>query len=247
MQIARNFEDLKKIRSEMDGKLAFVPTMGALHAGHLALVECAGELAENVAVSIFVNPTQFGAGEDFERYPRDYDSDIAKLAKLVNVVYLPSVDDIYPDGAKVHLKAGREAEGLEGAHRPGHFDGVVSVVGRLFKQVQPDVAVFGEKDYQQLMVIKEMNFEPEIIGVPTLREAGGLAMSSRNVYLSDAEREIAPNLYEVISSGKTTQEMQDELENAGFKVEYVAERWGRILVAVKLGNTRLIDNVPLKS
>lgn len=235
----------------MKHKIALVPTMGALHEGHLQLGHIAREKAENVIYSIFVNPTQFAPNEDFNQYPRDVEKDIAKLEDLADHIYTPSIEDIYPNGAEVTLKAGSAAQGLESVSRPHFFDGVVTVVSKLFEHTKPDVAIFGEKDYQQLMVLKEMGFkdadtgnEIEIIGAPTIREPDGLAMSSRNAYLSLAERQIAPKLYQTISSDMSIEEMKQKLTLLGFKIDYIEQRWNRTLAAVWLGKTRLIDNCP---
>ncbi len=258
MQVLHDFPELKSARAKITGKLGFVPTMGALHAGHLALVKEGRKFADKVMVSIFVNPTQFGANEDLAKYPRDIAADLQKLKGLADYVYVPRVGDIYPNGEKITVKAGAAAEGLESDFRPGHFDGVATVVSILFAQVKPDIAVFGEKDFQQLMVIRELGSEVEILSLPTIREADGLAMSSRNVYLSAEERKIAPLLYsslrtaaEAIHIGaglprsSRNDEIRGKLEEKGFKVQYIAECWGRRLAAVYLGNTRLIDNVAL--
>jgi len=271
MQILRSYPELKTCRTQITGKLGLVPTMGALHEGHLALVRKMRELADAVMVSIFVNPTQFGPSEDFNKYPRNIESDLEKLEGLADYVYLPQVKDIYPNGEKMTVKAGEAAQGLESDFRPGHFDGVATVVSILFDQTKPDLAIFGEKDYQQLMVIKELNSSVGILGLPTIREPDGLALSSRNVYLSAEERKVAPLLYKTLteirhpgpvpgsgssstdsgSSAKIPAQGRDDairkLEAAGFKVQYVAEHWGRLLVAVYLGKTRLIDNIPLNN
>ena len=194
---------------------ALVPTMGALHAGHLALVDRAHELADEVVVSIFVNPTQFGAGEDFDRYPRTLEADRELLAGRAQV-FAPAVDDVYPpDNPPAVISAGPLGAMWEGASRPGHFDGVLTVVNRLFELVRPDVAVFGEKDWQQLALIRAMAAERhphiQIVGVPTVRDADGLALSSRNRYLSPAERETAAlipaALRDIAASGGTDESL----------------------------------------
>lgn len=247
-------------------KTALVPTMGALHEGHISLGKIARQHAEKVVYSIFVNPTQFGAGEDFDKYPRNIEADKKKLQGIADEIFIPSVDEIYPNGLEISCKAGENAKGLDGDFRPQHFDGVVTVVSRLFELIKPDIAIFGEKDYQQLMVIREIfsqkaessklqaekksspltaHCSPTIIGAPIMREADGLAMSSRNVYLSEDERLIAPKLYEVISSGITIPEMDARLRVLGFRIDYIAKRWNRILVAAWLGKTRLIDNIAI--
>jgi len=207
MIVVRNKIDLQKKISEwkaMDLKVGFVPTMGALHEGHLSLMKIAKSNADRCVVSIFVNPTQFAPHEDFDKYPRDEKRDLDLLRSVnVDLVYLPSVADIYPNGPAADLKAGPAAQGLETLIRPGHFDGVVSVVARLFAQVGPDIAIFGEKDFQQLQVIREMAQDKklpiEIIPGPIARDEFGLALSSRNAYLSPEELKIARRLNVILS------------------------------------------------
>ena len=253
--------------------IAFVPTMGALHEGHLALVEAAKREAKRVVVSIFVNPTQFAPHEDFSRYPRPLEKDLALLQRVgVDVAWLPSVTTMYPDRAHATIHIDGISEILEGAFRPGHFDGVATVVSRLFSQVTPNIAVFGEKDYQQLCLIKRlvkiMHPDIQVLGVPTVRETDGLAMSSRNQYLSETERAIAPHLYAALQAATTRikageavagvlNEAKTNIIAAGFRsVDYIAlatedtceplTRYvspARLLAAVHLGTTRLIDNV----
>ena len=253
--------------------IAFVPTMGALHEGHLALVEAAKREAKRVVVSIFVNPTQFAPHEDFSRYPRPLEKDLALLQRVgADAAWLPSVTTMYPDGAHATIHIDGISEILEGAFRPGHFDGVATVVSRLFSQVTPNIAVFGEKDYQQLCLIKRlvkiMHPDIQVLGVPTVRETDGLAMSSRNQYLSETERAIAPHLYAALQAATTRikageavagvlNEAKTNIIAAGFRsVDYIAlvgkdaceplTRYtspARLLAAVHLGTTRLIDNV----
>lgn len=254
-------------------RLAFVPTMGNLHAGHLQLVSEARKQADHVVVSIFVNPTQFGAGEDFETYPRTERKDQEKLeAAGADLLFLPSVSEMYASDAKTIVSVAGLSELHCGASRPGHFNGVATVVCKLFNLVQPDIALFGLKDFQQLAVIRTMvrdlNFPVEIVGVDTVREPSGLAMSSRNGYLSSEEIKAAPKLYEslcvardAVLAGK--QPYADieirailSLQEVGFQPDYFsicrssdlkkAEAGDKdlvILVAAKLGSTRLIDNV----
>ncbi|MBK8176429.1 MAG: pantoate--beta-alanine ligase [Rhodospirillales bacterium] len=257
-------------------RVALVPTMGALHEGHLTLVRHAATLADRVCVSLFVNPTQFGPNEDYTIYPRNEAADAAKLAELgcAHLLFAPSVEEMYPDGAMTRISVPGLGDLLEGEFRPGFFTGVATVVGKLLVQVLPDVAVFGEKDYQQLLVVRRLALDlclPTVIeGVPTAREADGLARSSRNAYLSAEERAIAPALNQIlqtvargVAAGSDAIELGDwgeaELLRAGFaSVDYVTVRdaetlasWqdparpGRVLAAARLGTTRLIDNVPV--
>jgi len=256
-------------------RVALVPTMGALHAGHLALVARGRALAPRVVASLFVNPTQFAPHEDFTRYPRDEAADAAKLAAArCDLLFAPAVGEMYPDGFSTTVTAGPVAEGLCGRFRPGHFAGVATVVTKLLLQSGVDVACFGEKDWQQLQVIRrvvrDLDIPVRIEGVATVREADGLALSSRNFYLSPAERVIAPALQRVLAA--TAQRIaagvaieaalaqgSDELVAAGFtRIDYLEaceaeslkplarlDRPARLLAAVWLGRTRLIDNVAL--
>ncbi len=244
-----------------DGQsIAFVPTMGALHVGHLSLIETARLEADAVIVSIFVNPTQFAPHEDFGSYPRDETKDLDMLRQSnVDLVFLPTSKEIYPDGFGSHFSPGASAAGLESDFRPHFFGGVVNVVSRLFQIVRPDVAVFGEKDYQQLQVISEMvdtyNLSLRVVGSATVRDEYGLALSSRNSYLSPNELIVARQLNRVlveaadaIRSGDSADELCAEakknLLSRGFdRVDYVKVRWGRILAAAWVGRTRLIDNM----
>jgi pantoate--beta-alanine ligase len=254
--------------------VALVPTMGALHEGHLSLVALAKSKGDRVAVSIFVNPIQFGPREDFGRYPRDEQGDVEKLGKAgADLMFAPDVGEMYPQGFSTQVKVGDLTEDLCGAARPNHFDGVATVVAKLLLQCAPDLAIFGEKDYQQLLVIKrlvrDLNIPVEIVGAPIVREQDGLALSSRNVYLSASERQIAPLLYRTISEvaadlakGRGCDDAvvaaRFKLDAAGFRVDYVAVRdpdtlkplsgpvkRARVLAAAHLGKTRLIDNVPV--
>lgn len=257
-------------------RIGFVPTMGYLHEGHLALVRRAMELADRVVVSIFVNPTQFGPREDFDRYPRDEEGDLAKLQAVgAHLAYLPTPATMYAPDHATWVTVERLSEGLCSVTRPHFFRGVATVVAKLFNRVQPDVAVFGEKDYQQLLVVRRMvadlDMPVEIVGHPTVREPDGLAMSSRNAYLSPEERRIAPRLYRILTDtvarltagrrvADALAEAERELRAAGFSaIDYIelrdaatlqpltqlTERPARLLAAVYLGKTRLIDNVPV--
>lgn len=196
LQIARTRNDLNKIKNSWNGaSIAFVPTMGALHDGHLSLVTMALENADKAVVSIFVNPAQFAPNEDLAAYPRTEEADLEKLRTLgAHLAYLPGVAELYPDGVVSDRKAGPAAGGLESDFRPHFFDGVVSAVARLFDHVRPDISIFGEKDYQQLQVVKEAFPDMRILGAPTGRDAHGLALSSRNVYLSAEQLQIARRL-----------------------------------------------------
>lgn len=258
--------------------VALVPTMGALHAGHLELVRLAGRKAERVVVSIFVNPAQFGPAEDFASYPRTFDSDLHALSKLnVDLVWAPDAGVMYPPGftTKV-LPQGPASAGLEDAYRPHFFGGVATVVSKLLLQVAPDYALFGEKDYQQLKVVtqmaKDLDIPVKIIGAATIREADGLALSSRNAYLSQQERGVAPVLHRVLSrsaaciaNGHPLEQVlaagRTEIKQAGFVLDYLEARHAetlapvtslkngpiRLLVAARIGKTRLIDNLGVKA
>ncbi|RDS78858.1 pantoate--beta-alanine ligase [Dyella monticola] len=255
--------------------IGFVPTMGNLHAGHHSLVKLARARADRVVASVFVNPTQFGPNEDFERYPRTLAQDQAGLAESgCDVLFAPDVSAVYPFGAdkSVSLHVPELTETLEGAHRLGHFDGVATVVCKLFNLVQPDIAIFGQKDFQQLKVIERMvrdlSLPVKVMSGPTLRAEDGLALSSRNQYLSDADRALAPQIYEILQQMRdliakgharkvVEQAAASKLERAGFVPDYAAirraedlsepgesEQEGLVaLVAARLGSTRLIDNL----
>jgi pantoate--beta-alanine ligase len=273
VQIVRTSEELARARSALTGTIALVPTMGALHAGHMALIEEAKQRADKVVASIFVNPTQFGAGEDLDRYPRREEQDARMLEQAgCDLLWLPSVADIYPQGFATTVHVGGISDRWEGEARPGHFDGVATVVAKLLLSVRPDVALFGEKDFQQLAVIRRMvadlNIPVSIIGVATVREPDGLALSSRNAYLSPDERRRAIALptalaeaREALLSGATAaaalRGAKQALIDAGFlKVDYLAlvdaatleplDQPGgemRLIAAATIGTTRLIDNL----
>ena len=257
-------------------RIALVPTMGALHQGHLSLAALAKKQADRAVVSIFVNPIQFGPREDFNLYPRDEAGDLQKLAGAgADLVFAPDPGEMYPPGFSTRVNVGDLTEDLCGAARPNHFDGVATVVTKLLLQCAPDIAIFGEKDYQQLLVIKllvrDLNIPVEIVGAPIVRESDGLALSSRNAYLSPAERKIAPLLHRTIveiaadlANGRGADDAAEaarfKLEAAGFRVNYVAVRHpdtlnplhgpvkqARVLAAAFLGKTRLIDNVPVRA
>ncbi|TWI40812.1 pantoate--beta-alanine ligase [Mesorhizobium tianshanense] len=256
--------------------VAMVPTMGALHDGHISLVRIALEKADRCVVSIFLNPTQFAPSEDLDKYPRQLARDLDRLAEAgAELAFTPDVTEMYPTGFATRISVGGPAAGLESDFRPTFFDGVATVVAKLFLQASPDYAVFGEKDYQQLCVVRQLcrdlDLPVEIIGAPTVRDARGLAMSSRNAYLGEAELEVARNFNVALrqtaaalaaggDEGSTTAEASRALVKVGFdKVDYVAAResltlapWrrdrdGRLLAAAWLGKTRLIDNVEVPS
>lgn len=281
MQIARDLDVLRngteKLRSG-GATIGLVPTMGALHEGHLTLVRRAREACDHVVASIFVNPTQFGPNEDLDAYPRQLEEDAAMLeAEGCALLWAPGVEVMYPDGFVTSITVSGVSEGLCGASRPGHFDGVATVVNKLFNQARPDMAFFGEKDFQQLAVIRAMARDLDltrphvlsIIGVPTVREADGLAMSSRNRYLSPSDRAAAATLpramQEAIARIEDGQEvaptlaaLEDALLGAGFSsvdyavladsaslapLERLSGKAARLLVAARIGGTRLIDNM----
>ncbi|MET0548468.1 MAG: pantoate--beta-alanine ligase [Xanthomonas sp.] len=271
--------DLARLRAIVSGwkrqglRVAFVPTMGNLHAGHFSLVMLARQYADRVVSSVFVNPTQFGPNEDFTRYPRTPEADTSGLEGAgCDVLWLPTVESMYPLGVELALRMHTPgvSEVLEGACRPGHFDGVCTVVARLFNQVQPDLAAFGKKDYQQLAVIRQMvadlAFPIEILGGSIVREADGLAMSSRNQYLSAEERPRAVHIHRTLlamrdghRAGRPRAELEAaataQLQAAGFEVDYSVLRAPDLsepqdgsgprvaLIAARLGRTRLIDNL----
>jgi len=272
--------ELSRLRAVVNGwkreglRVALVPTMGNLHAGHYSLVTLARQYADRVVSSVFVNPTQFGPNEDFTRYPRTPEADTSGLEQAgCDVLWLPTVESMYPFG--IELAASVNVPGisglLEGAHRPGHFDGVCTVVSRLFNQVQPDVAAFGKKDYQQLAVIRQMvedlAFPIQIVGGDIVRESDGLAMSSRNQYLNAEQRPVSTTIHQVLLgmregfiAGKIRSLIEAEataaLQAAGFQVDYAVVRKPDLsepadandgtrvaLIAARIGNTRLIDNL----
>lgn len=277
MQIIRQLPALRertKLIRAAGESIALVPTMGALHDGHMALVELAKLQADRVIVSIFVNPKQFGPNEDLARYPRPEEADATLLAEAeVSVLWMPPVEEVYPEGFATNVSVARLGDGLCGAARPGHFDGVATVVAKLFNQVKPDIAIFGEKDWQQLAIIRRMardlDIDVEIVGMPTRREADGLALSSRNVYLSAEDRQAALALPEALQAAvaqieaggdvaSALAEAEARIKAGGFRqVDYVSlvdaatlepleklDREGRLLGAAHIGNTRLIDNFP---
>jgi pantoate--beta-alanine ligase len=270
--VADSVVDLRRLRAALPGPVALVPTMGALHEGHRALVRAARERAASVVVSVFVNPTQFGPGEDFDRYPRTWEADLAALAEEgADLVFHPEVDDVYPRGSLgITVDPGPLGSVLEGAVRPGHFAGVLTVVAKLFGLVRPDLGVFGEKDYQQLTLIRAMARElalgVQVVGVPTVREDDGMALSSRNRYLDPAQRAAAATISAALRAGAaagpygadavlvaarsalaaapTLTADYLELTDPDLGPAPVAGP-ARLLVAARAGTTRLLDNVPV--
>jgi pantoate--beta-alanine ligase len=276
LPVIRFANQLRKVVQEWrrrGHKIALVPTMGGLHEGHVSLVRLAKQHASRVVVSVFVNPTQFAPHEDYENYPRNEERDWHKLLSAqADAMYAPDVHEIYPHDFSTRVEVAGITQTLEGVSRPHFFSGVTTVVSKLFLQSLPDIAIFGEKDYQQLLVIKRMvkdlSFPIAIVAAPTLREADGLAMSSRNVYLDAAERALAPQLYAVLSemrgdlaSGRAAVDTlrlgMSRLEKSGFRIDYLelrdsetllpleatVETPARLLAAAYLGPVRLIDNV----
>jgi pantoate--beta-alanine ligase len=276
-KIARTVQALRKEIARYRAKrdtVALVPTMGALHAGHLALVEAAHRQAKRVIVSVFVNPAQFAPHEDLATYPRTWKADLAALTKAkADLIWAPTVKAMYPEGFATKIApAGAAVAGLEDTYRPHFFGGVATVVAKLFLQCQPDFAMFGQKDYQQLKVVtqlaRDLDLPMKVIGVPTIREKDGLALSSRNVYLNEDERAMAPTLQRALkqaaraiaAGGDITTALATarmEITQAGFSIDYVEARHAntlapvkskkdgpiRLLVAARIGKTRLIDNM----
>lgn len=279
VQIIRDVKSLREAVSALrqnGTRIALVPTMGALHEGHMSLVRAARNHAEHVVTSIFVNPTQFGANEDLSRYPRQEEQDVAMLdAEGCAIVWAPDVAAMYPEGFDSSIKVGALAERWDGAARPGHFDGVATVVTKLFNQVEPDVALFGEKDWQQLAVLRrtvaDFDMTVEVIGVSTHRAEDGLALSSRNAYLNEAERAAAPTLHQAMQAAAVSivggadievalDEAKAAITKVGFgPIDYIElvhadtlepmrefVNPARMIAAAKLGSTRLIDNISVK-
>jgi pantoate--beta-alanine ligase len=271
--VAATAADLRKLVDELPGPVALVPTMGALHEGHRTLVRAARDRAATVVVSVFVNPTQFGPGEDYDRYPRTWDADLAALAEEgADVVFHPGVEEVYPSGAAgVTVDPGPLGSVLEGAVRPGHFAGVLTVVAKLFGLVRPDLALFGEKDYQQLTLIRamarELALRVDVVGVPTVREDDGLALSSRNRYLDPDQRATAAAISAALRAGAEAgprgaaavlaaarevlaaqpELLQDYLELTDTDLGPApAAGPARLLVAARAGATRLLDNIAVE-
>jgi pantoate--beta-alanine ligase len=270
-------EHVRRWRSE-GRRVAFVPTMGNLHAGHVSLIEAARRYGDRFVASIFVNPMQFGPNEDYAQYPRTPTQDASMLAEAgCNLMFMPDVAEIYPNGSEraTRVDVPNLSRILDGEFRPGHFEGVSTIVATLFHIVEPDVAVFGEKDFQQLTVIRRMAADlcmpVEVVGAPTVRDTDGLAMSSRNQYLTPAERQVAPRIYQTLVAASTRLQAGDTdfasiertgvaaLEQAGMKPDYFSVRRAQdlgapaagtkhlvVLTAARLGRARLIDNIQVR-
>ena len=252
LQVFNSVKDFIAYRDALatNVKIGFVPTMGALHEGHASLLRRASRENDLSVLSIFVNPTQFNNADDLKKYPRTWEADVS-LAKNngVGVIISPTYDELYADNYRFKLHESAFSEILCGAHRPGHFDGVLTVVMKLFQIVNPHRSYFGEKDYQQLQLIKDMSetffLRNKVVACPTLREHDGLAMSSRNVRLTPAGRERAPLIYRAISQRPSVTEAKDFLEKNAIEVEYLEEHFGRRFIAAYIDGVRLIDNVSI--
>jgi pantoate--beta-alanine ligase len=251
MRISHTVAEWQQRRRSLDGRsIGFVPTMGALHNGHASLVERSRRETEIVVVSIFVNPSQFNDPKDLERYPQTLNEDLRLLESLgVDEVFIPNAREMYPEGYQLRLEPDDRFRIMEGLHRPGFLQGVMTVVLKLFNLVRPQRAYFGEKDFQQLRVITEMVreffLEIEIVPCETIREESGLAQSSRNALLSDTARKNAAAIYQALTTGKTSEDAKQALADQGFRIDYVEEHWDRRFAAVFLDGIRLIDNVPV--
>lgn len=249
-RVVRTPEEWRGLRRALTGPVGFVPTMGALHEGHLSLVRTARAQCETVVASVFVNPTQFDDASDLERYPRDMAADLTLLeAGGVDLVLAPAVEALYPDEYRYRVSESELSRILCGTSRPGHFDGVLTVVMRLLNLVRPDRAYFGEKDYQQLLLIRGMVhaffMDVEIVPCPIVRDSDGVALSSRNALLDRDGRRMAAEFARILKKGPDAGSVRGALEAAGIEVDYVDERDGRRFGAVRIGGVRLIDNVSL--
>lgn len=249
MNIVTEINAWQEIRKQLNTqRIGFVPTMGHLHAGHLSLCERSQRENDLTVVSIFVNPTQFNQANDFVHYPRTFERDVEMLREIgIDYIFMPKSQAIYPDEYAVQVTEVEESSVLEGEYRPGHFTGMLTVVLKLFNLVRPGRAYFGEKDYQQLLLVKKMVsalFLPiEVIGCETMRAADGLALSSRNSRFTLEQRQMAPQFSFNLQSQEDTTAIAKRLQELGFKVDYITERWGRRLGAVWLDDIRLIDNI----
>lgn len=252
--IITNIADLKTWRKNLNPKttVGFVPTMGALHQGHASLLSWSRRENDISVLSIFVNPTQFNDKNDLVKYPRTFEQDCQLAAEnSVDVIFHPHYNDMYPDSFRYKIQELEESHLLCGAHRPQHFDGVLTVVMKLFQLIKPTRAYFGEKDFQQLRLIQGMVesffMDIEIVPIATMREADGLAMSSRNKRLTEEERSLAPVIFKKLMENAANDNIKFELSKLGFDIDYVEDHWNRRFIAAKIGNVRLIDNVDLKS
>ena len=253
MKLVRSVDEWRLLRRhwvDAGVSVGFVPTMGALHEGHLSLVRRSVAENDRTVVSVLVNPTQFDEKEDLEAYPRDLDRDRALLeVGGVDAMFVPKPEAIYPDGYRYRVAENHRSHELEGAHRPGHFDGVLTVVLKLLLLVRPDRAYFGEKDWQQLQLVRGMVdalfVDTEVVGCPIVREEDGLAMSSRNVRLDAESRRRASQFAALLRAGGALEEVRARLEAEGFDLDYLERQDGRLLAAVRIGGVRLIDNVPV--
>lgn len=252
MRIIKTAKEMKTVRNEIKKQIGFVPTMGALHNGHISLIKRARKENNTVIVSIYLNPTQFNDPNDLKKYPKTLDKDIELLKKNnVDYLFLPSYKEIYPDDYTYRIVETKNSKILCGKFRPGHFEGVLTVVMKLFNIIKPHKAYFGYKDFQQYLLIREMVkaffIDIKIIGCPTVREKDGIAMSSRNMLLDDLSRKKASLLYQTIKDNNiSNEEAKKILQQNGFEVEYVETYWGRRFVAAKIGGVRLIDNIKIK-
>lgn len=250
MKTVSSIQEWKAIRKTLKGTIGFVPTMGALHNGHLSLIKNSVKENDITVASIFVNPTQFNRKDDLDNYPVTMEKDLEQLQKLkTDYVFTPSFDDIYCDQYRYKVSENSFSKLLCGAHRPGHFDGVLTIVMKLFNIIRPDNAYFGEKDYQQLQLIKEMThaffLDINIVACPIIREESGLAMSSRNERLSKQARKHAALFYRELSSERPIAEICQKLQNENFEIDYIEEHFGRRFGAVTIDNIRIIDNVKI--
>ncbi|MFC3908886.1 pantoate--beta-alanine ligase [Legionella dresdenensis] len=252
MQIFHNMQEWQQVRKSIPSQstIGFVPTMGNLHAGHAFLYQRCRQENDITIASLFVNPTQFNRSDDYQNYPRTLEADLTLLRNLgVNYCLLPDEQAMYPDSYRYQLQETELCQQMEGKHRPGHFNGVLTVVMKLLNLTKPDKAYFGEKDYQQFLLIRDMVsaffMDIQVIPCPTIRESSGLAYSSRNNRLTPEQRLIAEQFAGIFQQAKPCAAIQTELEQAGIAVEYLEEHQGRRFIAVTIGDVRLIDNYPL--
>lgn len=252
MQIFESIQEWKSYRSSVlqSKKIGFIPTMGAIHKGHLSLAKKSINENEITVVSIFVNPTQFNNKKDLRQYPKDNNKDKILLKNIgVDIIIFPKTDEIYANEYRFMLSENSLSRLMEGQHRPGHFNGVLTVVMKLINIVNPNIAYFGEKDYQQFLLIRDMTFsffiDTKIVVCPTIREDDGLALSSRNRFLSNQDRKIAPFFYKILLSGKSIDKIKKNLIHHGFEIDYIENYNNRCYGAVQLNDVRLIDNVKL--